>query len=85
MEEVIRNEKSYKFIFGDFNAKLGKAAEEEYRIGRIGLEDRNENSNRLDGVVDALWKSSLHEERSSSEEMEIAQWRDSCEDPLYTH
>ncbi|KAK6729301.1 hypothetical protein RB195_006384 [Necator americanus] len=32
LEEVIRDEKSfYKFVDGDFNAKLGKATEEEYR------------------------------------------------------
>ena len=47
LEEVIRNEKSfYKFVVGDFNAKLGKVTEEEYRIGRFGLGDRNENDNR---------------------------------------
>ncbi|KAK6748230.1 hypothetical protein RB195_001075 [Necator americanus] len=54
LEEVIRNEKSfYKFVVGDFNAKLGKATEEEYRIGRFGLEDRNENGNRLAGLLSA--------------------------------
>ncbi|KAK6757339.1 hypothetical protein RB195_015268 [Necator americanus] len=38
LEEVIRNKKSfYKFVVGDFNAKLGKATEKEYRIGRFGL------------------------------------------------
>ncbi|KAK6762017.1 hypothetical protein RB195_022927 [Necator americanus] len=43
LEEVIRNEMSpYKFVVGYFNA-----TEEEYRIGRFGLEDRNENGNRL--------------------------------------
>ncbi|KAK6730612.1 hypothetical protein RB195_007214 [Necator americanus] len=48
LEEVVRNEKSfYKFVVGDFNAKLEKATEEEYRIGRFGLGDRNENGNRL--------------------------------------
>ncbi|KAK6760920.1 hypothetical protein RB195_022114 [Necator americanus] len=48
LEDVIRNEKSlYKFVIGDFNVKLGKATEEEYRIGRFGLGDRNENGNRL--------------------------------------
>ncbi|KAK6761948.1 hypothetical protein RB195_022883 [Necator americanus] len=51
LEEVIRNEKSfYRFVVGDFNAKLGKATEEEYRIGRFGLGDRNENGNRLEVV-----------------------------------
>ncbi|KAK6739453.1 hypothetical protein RB195_008128 [Necator americanus] len=41
LEEVVHNEKSfYKFVVGDFNAKLGKATEEEYRIGRFGLGDR---------------------------------------------
>ncbi|KAK6749834.1 hypothetical protein RB195_002069 [Necator americanus] len=54
LEEVVRNEKSfYKFVIGDFNAKLGKATEEEYRIGRFGLGDRNENGNRLAGLLSA--------------------------------
>ncbi|KAK6742488.1 hypothetical protein RB195_010012 [Necator americanus] len=53
-EEVVRNEKSfYKFLVGDFNTKLGKATEEEYRIGRFGLGDRNENGNRLTGLLSA--------------------------------
>ncbi|KAK6760478.1 hypothetical protein RB195_021808 [Necator americanus] len=54
LEEVVRNEKSYyKFVVGDFNAKLGKATEEEYRIGRFGQGDRNENGNRLAGLLSA--------------------------------
>ncbi|KAK6765464.1 hypothetical protein RB195_025399 [Necator americanus] len=52
LEELIRNEKSfYKFVVGGLNAKLGKATEEEYRIGRFGLGDRNENGNRLAGLL----------------------------------
>ncbi|KAK6763211.1 hypothetical protein RB195_023793 [Necator americanus] len=52
LEEVISNEKSfYKFVVGDFNAKLGKATEKEYRIGRFGLGDRSENGNRLAGLL----------------------------------
>ncbi|KAK6763962.1 hypothetical protein RB195_024337 [Necator americanus] len=44
LEEMIRNEKPfYKFVVGDFNANLGKATKEEYRIGRLGVGDRNEN------------------------------------------
>ncbi|KAK6747891.1 hypothetical protein RB195_000849 [Necator americanus] len=55
LEEVVHNEKSfYKFVVGDFNAKLGKATEEEYRIGRFGLGDRNENGNRLAGFLPPL-------------------------------
>ncbi|KAK6756504.1 hypothetical protein RB195_014737 [Necator americanus] len=51
MEEVIRNEKSfYKFVVGDFNAKLGMATEVEYTIERFRLEDRNENGNCLAGM-----------------------------------
>ncbi|KAK6744137.1 hypothetical protein RB195_011071 [Necator americanus] len=54
LEEVVRNEKSFfKFVVGDFNAKLGKATEEDYRIGRFGLGDRNENGNRLTGLLSA--------------------------------
>ncbi|KAK6733203.1 hypothetical protein RB195_017142 [Necator americanus] len=54
LEEVIRNEKYfYKFVVADFNAKLGKATEEEYRIRRFGLRDRNENGNRLSGLLSA--------------------------------
>ncbi|KAK6763741.1 hypothetical protein RB195_024175 [Necator americanus] len=37
----------YKFVVGDFNGKLGKDTQEEYRIGRFGLGDQNENGNRL--------------------------------------
>ncbi|KAK6765401.1 hypothetical protein RB195_025358 [Necator americanus] len=54
LEEVVRNEKSfYEFVVGDFNAKLGKATEEEYRFGSFGLGDRNENGNRLAGLLSA--------------------------------
>ncbi|KAK6744363.1 hypothetical protein RB195_011206 [Necator americanus] len=36
LKEVIRNAKSFhRFVAGDFNAKLGKATEEEYGIGRF--------------------------------------------------
>ncbi|KAK6742939.1 hypothetical protein RB195_010297 [Necator americanus] len=52
LEEMIRKEKSFQtFVVGDFNAKLGKATEEEYRIGRFGLGDRNENGNRFTGLL----------------------------------
>ncbi|KAK6742505.1 hypothetical protein RB195_010022 [Necator americanus] len=51
LKELVRNEKSfYKFLVGDFNAK---ATEEEYRIGRFELGDRNENGNRLAGLLSA--------------------------------
>ncbi|KAK6760371.1 hypothetical protein RB195_021734 [Necator americanus] len=54
LEEAIRYERSfYKFVVGDFNTKLGKATEEEYRNRRFGLGDRNENGNRLSGLLSA--------------------------------
>ncbi|KAK6757725.1 hypothetical protein RB195_015502 [Necator americanus] len=54
LEEVICNEKSfYKFAVGDFTTKLRKATEKEYTIGRFGLGDRNENGNRLAGLLSA--------------------------------
>ncbi|KAK6762664.1 hypothetical protein RB195_023399 [Necator americanus] len=54
LEEVVRNEKPfYKFVVGDFNVKLGKAIEGKYRIRRFGLGDRNENGNRLAGLLSA--------------------------------
>ncbi|EYC38732.1 hypothetical protein Y032_0699g1627 [Ancylostoma ceylanicum] len=54
LEDVIHNEKSfYKFVAGDFNAQFGKAEHDEYRIGRFGLGDRNENGNRLAGLLSA--------------------------------
>ncbi|KAK6749600.1 hypothetical protein RB195_001920 [Necator americanus] len=53
LEEVIRNEKSfYKFVVGDFNAKLGKTTEEEYRIGRRPG-DLNENGKCLARLLSA--------------------------------
>ena len=52
LEEVIRNEKSfYKFVVGDFNARLGKASESEYRIGKFGIGEKNENGDRLIGLL----------------------------------
>ncbi|KAK6737995.1 hypothetical protein RB195_020218 [Necator americanus] len=40
--EMICNEKFFSnFVVVNFNAKLGNATGEEYRIGRFGLEDRN--------------------------------------------
>ncbi|KAK6754715.1 hypothetical protein RB195_013602 [Necator americanus] len=83
LEEVIRNETSfYKFVVGDFNAKLGKATEEKYRIGRFGLGEE-ENGNVRRAVVrrsPLSWELSFHEKRSSSVDMRIAQWRDSGSD-----
>ncbi|KAK6760861.1 hypothetical protein RB195_022072 [Necator americanus] len=89
LEEVVHNEKSfYKFVVGDFNAKLGKATEGEYRIGRFGLGDRNENGNRLAGLLSAArlfhGNSLFMKKRSSSVDMGIAQWRDSCGDRPHT-
>ncbi|KAK6760576.1 hypothetical protein RB195_021875 [Necator americanus] len=37
LDEVIRNENSCEFIGSDFNAKLGKATEVEYRIEDLDL------------------------------------------------
>ncbi|KAK6743032.1 hypothetical protein RB195_010350 [Necator americanus] len=55
LEKLICNEKtSYKVVVGDFKAKLGKGTEEEYWIGRFGLEDRNENGKCLtESSIDA--------------------------------
>ena len=54
MEEVVRNEKSfYKYVVGDFNAKIGMPLEKEYRIGNFGYGLRNENGNRLAGLLSA--------------------------------
>ncbi|KAK6735022.1 hypothetical protein RB195_018305 [Necator americanus] len=44
-EEVCSDKSLYRFVVGDFNAKLEKATEEKYRIGIFGLGDRNENGN----------------------------------------
>nr|CDJ93252.1 Endonuclease exonuclease phosphatase domain containing protein [Haemonchus contortus] len=54
LEEIIHDEKSfYKLVVGDFNARLGEAQEEEFRIGKLGMRDRNENFNRLTGLLSA--------------------------------
>ncbi|KAE9421185.1 hypothetical protein Angca_000861, partial [Angiostrongylus cantonensis] len=48
LEEVICNDKAYhKFFVGDFNARIGKVNETEYRIGNFGLGERNENGKLL--------------------------------------
>ncbi|KAE9412852.1 hypothetical protein Angca_008685, partial [Angiostrongylus cantonensis] len=51
-EEVIRSDKAYhKFVLEDFNARIGKANESKYGIGNFGLGKRNENGNRLAGLL----------------------------------
>ncbi|VDO31144.1 unnamed protein product [Haemonchus placei] len=51
LEKIIHNGKYfYNFIVGDFNARLGEAQEEEFRIGKFGMGDRNENGNSLAGL-----------------------------------
>ncbi|VDM63633.1 unnamed protein product [Angiostrongylus costaricensis] len=51
---IIRNDKAYhKFVVGDFNARIGKANESEYRIGNFGLGERNEDGNYLAGLLSA--------------------------------
>ncbi|VDM61834.1 unnamed protein product [Angiostrongylus costaricensis] len=48
LEKVIRNDKAYhKFVVGNFNARIGKANESEYRIGNFGSGERNANGNCL--------------------------------------
>ncbi|KAK6740931.1 hypothetical protein RB195_009030 [Necator americanus] len=67
---------------------LGCRKYQAERIGRFGLEDRNENGNRLGGLLSAarlFHENSLFLKRSSSVDMGIAQWRDSCGDRPHTH
>ncbi|KAK6757975.1 hypothetical protein RB195_015663 [Necator americanus] len=89
LEDVVHNEKSfYKFVVGDFDAKLGKATEKEYRIGRFGLGDRNENGNRLAGLLSAarlFHGNSLFMKKIIVGGHGNAQWRDSCGDRPHTH
>uniref|UniRef100_A0A7I4Y906 Endo/exonuclease/phosphatase domain-containing protein n=1 Tax=Haemonchus contortus TaxID=6289 RepID=A0A7I4Y906_HAECO len=52
LEKNIHNEKFfYKPVVGDFNARLSKAQEEEFRIGKLGMGDGNENGNSLAGLL----------------------------------
>ncbi|VDO06949.1 unnamed protein product [Haemonchus placei] len=37
LKEIIHNEKSYKFVVVDINARLGEAQEEEYRMWKVGM------------------------------------------------
>ena len=50
--EAIHNERFfYKFIVGDFNARLGMDEGAEYRIERFRLGLRNDSGNRLVGLL----------------------------------
>ncbi|WKX94395.1 hypothetical protein Q1695_011557 [Nippostrongylus brasiliensis] len=72
LEEVIRNEKfSYKCIVGDFNAMIGKGNGEDYRIGRLGIGDKNELGNRL---VDLMSATRLFHSNSLFEKKEHRRW-----------
>ncbi|KAK6733437.1 hypothetical protein RB195_017276 [Necator americanus] len=68
--------------------KTRKYTEEEYRIGRFGLGNRNENGNRLAELLSVAGNMGTLfslKKKSSSVDMGIAQWRDSCEDRPHTH
>ncbi|KAK6761457.1 hypothetical protein RB195_022503 [Necator americanus] len=85
-EEVISNEKSFcKFVVGDFNAKLGKATEEEHRIGRLGPGHRNENANLCVVVRRSLLSLKFCFYEEWPVDMGVTQWRDSCRDRPHTH
>ncbi|KAE9414781.1 hypothetical protein Angca_006120, partial [Angiostrongylus cantonensis] len=72
LEEVIRNDKAYhKFVVGDFNARIGKANESEYRIGNYGLGGRNENG---DGLAELLSAARLFHGNSFFQKKESRRW-----------
>ncbi|VDP60698.1 unnamed protein product [Heligmosomoides polygyrus] len=78
LEVVIRSEKSFfKFVVEDFNAEIGKAREDEYRIGKFGIGDRNENGNRLAGLISTTrlfhGNSLFRKKRTSSLDMGVPQ------------
>ncbi|VDM79417.1 unnamed protein product [Strongylus vulgaris] len=79
----------YKFVVGDFNAKIGITEEEEHRIERFGAAFRNENGNCLVGLLSAarpfLWQLHFHEERTPVMDMEVTQRYDSCGDLPHFH
>ncbi|KAJ1375002.1 hypothetical protein KIN20_038224 [Parelaphostrongylus tenuis] len=54
LEEIIRSVKPYyKFVDGDFNARLEMANESEYSFGIFGSGERNENGTRPAGLLSA--------------------------------
>uniref|UniRef100_A0A7I4YMV7 Vesicle-fusing ATPase n=1 Tax=Haemonchus contortus TaxID=6289 RepID=A0A7I4YMV7_HAECO len=54
LEEIVHNERSFhKVVVKDLNARLGEALEEEFRTGKIGMGDSNENENHLAGILSA--------------------------------
>ncbi|KAE9417381.1 hypothetical protein Angca_001104, partial [Angiostrongylus cantonensis] len=53
-EELTHNDNGYyKFVVGDFNARMESTNESEYKIGNFGLEERNENGNCPAGLFHA--------------------------------
>ncbi|KAK6748999.1 hypothetical protein RB195_001545 [Necator americanus] len=76
LEEVIRNEKSYKFVVRDFNTKLERLQKRSTAIVSPGC------CPPLASFMGSLF---FMKKKSSSVDMGIAQWRDSCEDRPHTH
>ncbi|VDM62154.1 unnamed protein product, partial [Angiostrongylus costaricensis] len=48
---IRNNEGYYKFVAGGFNARIGKANDNEYKVRNFGLEERNRNGNRFAGLL----------------------------------
>ncbi|VDM74710.1 unnamed protein product [Strongylus vulgaris] len=75
LEKIIRKETSfYKFVVGDFTAKIGMAEEGEHRVGRFGSKLRNKDGNRLVGLISNFFY------HNTPMDIEIAQRYDSCGD-----
>lgn len=73
VKAVIWNETPFdKFLVGDFDAKLETANVNEYRIGKFGIGERNENRNRIVGLLPA---SRLFHENSFFKNVGNAQWK----------
>ncbi|KIH67296.1 endonuclease/exonuclease/phosphatase family protein [Ancylostoma duodenale] len=72
LEAVIRKEKSYyKYICGDFNALVGNGSDGNWRLGRHGNENRNDNGFRL---LDLMCSCNLFHGNSIFEKRQHRRW-----------
>ncbi|KAK6017958.1 hypothetical protein OSTOST_02967, partial [Ostertagia ostertagi] len=72
LEEVVKREKSYyKYLCGDFNAALGNGNDGNWRLGKHGEGNRNDNGTR---VLDLVYSCNLYHGNSLFDKPQNRRW-----------
>lgn len=50
-EAMISGKSKFTYIIGDFNAKVGPAKKDEFKLGKLGLGQRNDRGDMLNNII----------------------------------